>query len=103
MKCFWKFIKHQRTEHCGVVSLKVEGKLITDPKQKAEALNDHFQAVFTRELDISNLPTPASSAPRILPRKITKFGVQKLLKQLNLPRQHQLKSLKYTRRSLIHF
>jgi len=80
MKCFWKFIKHQRTEHCVVAPLKVKGKLITDPKQKAEALYDHFQAVFTRELDISNLPTPASSASWMLPIEITKSGVQKLLK-----------------------
>ena len=47
MKKFWKFIKHQKTDYSGVAPLKVNGKLINDPKEKAEVLNEQFQSVFT--------------------------------------------------------
>ena len=40
---FWKFIKHKATDFDGVAPLKVDGKLVTDPRLKAEALNNQFQ------------------------------------------------------------
>jgi len=58
MKRFWKFIKHKATDFDGVAPLKVDGKLVSDPKLKAEALNSQFQSVFTRETDLH--PTPTS-------------------------------------------
>ena len=39
MKQFYKFIKQKKMDHHGVSSLKVDGKLITDPKMKAEVPN----------------------------------------------------------------
>jgi len=42
MKRFWRFIKCKATDFNGVASLKVNGKLINDPKLKAEALNSQF-------------------------------------------------------------
>jgi len=49
MKRFRKFIKHQATDFHGVSPLKVDGKLVRDPKLKAEALNSQFQRVFTHK------------------------------------------------------
>jgi len=43
MKRFYKFIKDKKMDHYGVSSLKVDGKLITDPKMKAKALNKQFK------------------------------------------------------------
>ena len=83
MKKFWNFIKHQRTDHSGVAPLKVNGSLITDPLMKAEALNDQFQSVFTRESDLDNIPTPKKTAATMPRIHITKPGVTKLLRQLN--------------------
>ena len=42
MKRFWKFIKAKKVDHEGIAPLKVDGKLVTDPKDKAEVLNDQF-------------------------------------------------------------
>jgi len=82
MKRFWKFIKHQATDVHGVSPLKVDGKLVIDPKQKAEALNSQFQSVFTHETspDLHNPLTQIPLMPNIV---ITSAGVLKLLKNLN--------------------
>ena len=49
LKRFYKFIKHKKTDINGVAPLKVDGKLVTEPKDKAEALNYQFQSVFSHE------------------------------------------------------
>ena len=82
MKRFWKFIKHKAADFNGVAPLKVDGKLVTDSRLKAEALNSQFQAVFTRETDF----LPSWTSPRAPPMDkidITEAGVLKLLKNLN--------------------
>ena len=82
MKRFWKFIKHRAADFNGVAPLKVDDKLVTDSKLKAEALNSQFQAVFTRETDF----LPSSTSPRAPPMDkidITEAGVLNLLKNLN--------------------
>jgi hypothetical protein len=47
-KKFWSFIKHRRTESCGISPLKDQGKLHTDPQSKAEILNKQFQSAFSQ-------------------------------------------------------
>jgi hypothetical protein len=47
MKKFWTYIKHQKTDHQGISSLKQDGKLITDPIPKANVINDQFKSVFS--------------------------------------------------------
>ena len=80
MKCLWKFIKCRSTDFNGVASLKVDGKLINDPKLKAEALHHQFQSVFTHEYAFDvHLPNQIPSMPNIL---ISTSGVQKLLANL---------------------
>jgi len=82
MKRFYKFIKHKKMDHHGVSSLKVDGKLITDPKMKAEALNKQFKSVFVNETDFVSQPSVPRfpSMPQIIFPSST---VLKLLQDLN--------------------
>ncbi|XP_076434604.1 uncharacterized protein LOC143274619 [Babylonia areolata] len=43
-KKFWSFIKARRTEGVGVFPLKEAGKLISDPKERAQILNIQFHS-----------------------------------------------------------
>ena len=83
-KRFYKFIKHKKTDFNGVAPLKVDGKLVTEPKDKAEALNHQFQSVFSHE---TVMPTDNESSHQQVPSmpsiNITARGVLKLLKGLN--------------------
>jgi hypothetical protein len=36
-----------KTENCGVATLKSDGQTFTDPKMKADILNKQFQSVFS--------------------------------------------------------
>ena len=46
MNKFWSDIKSKKTDN-SITSLKQEGKLITDTKQKASVLDQQFQSVFS--------------------------------------------------------
>lgn len=46
-KKFWSYIKCRRSENIGVGTLRVDNKLITDPRGKAEALNNQFKSAFS--------------------------------------------------------
>ena len=81
MKRFWKFIKNQKTDHEGVSTLKVGGKLISEPREKAEALNTQFQSVFTKETPFKGSPPKRKPRP-MRTINITSNGVKKLMKSL---------------------
>ncbi|VDI19663.1 Hypothetical predicted protein [Mytilus galloprovincialis] len=53
MKKIWTYIKHKKTDYSGITEIKQDGKLLTDPLQKAGALNAQFQSVFTPASNIS--------------------------------------------------
>ena len=36
-------------DYVGIASLKYNGKMITDPKEKADALNKQFESVFVKK------------------------------------------------------
>eukprot|EP00057_Strongylocentrotus_purpuratus_P016740 XP_011671214.1 PREDICTED: uncharacterized protein LOC105441623 [Strongylocentrotus purpuratus] len=55
MKRFWQFIKHNRTDSDGFAGLKSDGLLISEPAEKADALNRQFKKVFTQEIPIPHL------------------------------------------------
>ena len=42
MKKFWTYIKSKKTDYNGVSSLKQEGKLITDPREKGRDLTQSY-------------------------------------------------------------
>ena len=81
-KRFWRYIKAKRKDQSGIPVLRANGKDITDPEEKANILNDHYESVFTTEsptlpnLDTSDIP----DMPNII---IDIDGVTKLLQGVN--------------------
>jgi hypothetical protein len=53
MKKCWTYIKHRKTNFNGITEIKHNGKLLTDPLQNANALNNQFYSVFTPVSNIS--------------------------------------------------
>ena len=47
-KKFYSFVKHNKTEQCGVAPLKHQGLTYTDPVDKANILNRQFESVFSK-------------------------------------------------------
>ena len=85
-KDFWRYIRYKRKDNTGVQSLKVDDKLYTDDQDKAEALSNQFESVFTHEdpsLDSYSLlpPSPFPDMPPIIMRS---DGIRKLLLTLDV-------------------
>ena len=79
----WRYLKATRQDNVGVSTLKSDGKLITDPAGKAEALNQQFSSAFTRE-DPNNIPELGPSPFQTMDVvNISRTGVEKLLARLN--------------------
>ena len=81
-KQFWSFIRKNKTESLGIPSLKVNDMVKTTDSDKADALNDYFKSVFTKE----QLPIPTkgpSPFPSIQSLEIGLNGVTKQLQALN--------------------
>ena len=90
MKKFWSYIKSKKADYSGVTSLKQEGKLITDPKQKSNTLNKQFQSVFSEATNIttsefvnSNYMQDTHNYPVMHDITITPPGIEKLLSKLD--------------------
>ncbi len=81
---FWTYIKHQNTDYKGISNLKQHGKLMSDPSDKANALNAQFHSVFTPSLDITQqeLVDNYTIDDQVYPSMLDGAGVQKLLKKL---------------------
>ena len=74
-----------RNDNNGVAPIKAEGKLHSDPTQKANLLNRQFQSVFVKE--DHKIPVPKlgdTTAPTIGDLKITPKGVEKQLSTPNI-------------------
>ena len=54
-KKLWSYIKSRKQDFCGVGPLHIEGKTLTNSQDMADALNNFFASVFTRE-DLSSWP-----------------------------------------------
>ena len=71
-KRFWLYIKGKRKDKSGIPVLRANCKDITDPEEKANILNDHYDSVFTTEnptlpnLDTSDIPDMLSIVTRLL-------------------------------------
>ena len=90
MKKFWSYIKNKKSDYSGVSSLKQDGRLISDPKQKSNSLNHQFQSVFSEAINI----TPSEFIedyymqdtrhyPIMQVITITSPGIEKLLQKLD--------------------
>ena len=82
-KKFWSYVRSKRRDMTGIAVLKVDGKEITTGREKAEALSEQYDSIFTNE-DLTDIPcllTPP--APRIKELALDVNGIQKLLKKLD--------------------
>jgi hypothetical protein len=86
-KKFYTYLKHNKTDRSGIAPLRDQGRLHTDPIDKANILNQQFQSVFTKEnplplsaLSKDKLPSPYPTMPEI---QVTENGILKLLQNLN--------------------
>ena len=83
-KNFWKYIKHLRKDNTGVPPLNKDNQTITEPKEKANLLNKHFDSIFTNE-DLSNIPEcNHSTYPNVPSIVFTTNGIHRQLSSLNV-------------------
>ena len=77
-------VKRMRTDNVGISALKSSqtGQLTTDAVGKANALNEQFQSVFTRETPITPEHAHPQEHPSISDLTFTVAGVEKLLQNL---------------------
>ena len=97
-KTLWNYIKHCKKDFIGVGTLldNTSGELLTEPRRKAELLNDQFQSVFSRNTPLM-LKHLCQQATKLLPARetseerrhpimpdfmISSDGISKLLKNL---------------------
>ena len=81
-KPLWHYIKSQRKEHTANGTLKTSNidHMITDPSEKANILNKHFESVFT----VENRETiPTSLFPSLPGFEITTQAVYNILSNCN--------------------
>ncbi len=52
-KKFYSFVKHNKTEQCGVAPLKHQGLIYSDPADKANILNRQFESVVSKPQPLS--------------------------------------------------
>jgi len=82
-KKFWRYVKKLREDHTGVASLTVNNQVLHNPEEKAEALNNQFYSVFTKE-NLTNVPVCAGHPyPKMSPISIFTNGIQELLKEID--------------------
>ena len=85
-KKFWSYVKLMRTENLGIPTLRTTSKLCTTDQDKAEALNTHFQSVFTQESKDS-IPNKCKSPFQPIPNLHSETA--EVEKQLLLLNSHQ--------------
>ena len=82
-KPFWRSVKSQRQDNCGVSPLKRNGELHSDSKDKAQILNDQFSSVFTKDDQHAGTVLEGPSLPPLAGLNISEKGVAKLLKEID--------------------
>ena len=82
-KTLWSYVKLMKTENLGIPTLRTQTKLCTTDEDKAQALNEQFQSVFSSSSS-DNIPDKGpSNYPSISHIKIHEDGVTKQLLNLN--------------------
>jgi hypothetical protein len=84
-KPFWKYIKQMKKDTVGIAPLKSKntGKLLTDSKDKAQALNNQFKSVFTTSGYDKPLQFEGVKQPSIGEIHVGPGGVAYLLRKLS--------------------
>ena len=83
-KRFFSFIKSLKRDSSGIAPLRDQGKLHSDPADKANILNNQYQSQFTEE-DKTNIPQPEGEPSPTMPDiNVTTEGIRKLLQKLNV-------------------
>ena len=82
----WRYVKSNQQDSMGVVPLKLDCKLYSEVKDKANILNKQFKSVFTSRQSLdAEIPTLTSSkTPLISPLVINVKGVEKLPAGINV-------------------
>ena len=85
---FYSFVKHNKTEQCGVAPLKHQGLTYTDLVDKANIINRQFEPVFSMPYPLSlkqlaKQSTSTHSTPKMQIIDISIEGVDKLLQGLS--------------------
>ncbi|XP_072018627.1 uncharacterized protein [Amphiura filiformis] len=82
-KKLWSYVKSLKIDKIGIPPLLYKNRLVSQPKQKAEALSEQYRSVFTSE-STSHLPSKGPSKHATMPDiEITTNGIEKLLTALN--------------------
>ncbi|XP_072030407.1 uncharacterized protein [Amphiura filiformis] len=82
-KKLWSYVKSLKIDKIGIPPLLYKNRLVSQPKQKAEALSEQYRSVFTSE-STSHLPSKGPSKHDTMPDiEITTNGIEKLLTALN--------------------
>ena len=82
-KPFWRYVKSQRQDNCGVSPLKRDGELHSDSQSKADILNHQFSSVFTTDDVHADTVLEGPSIPPVANLKICEQGVAKLLREVD--------------------
>ena len=82
MKRFWQFIKSNKKDNQGVATLKARGKTSSTPIEKATALNEQFQSVFSPHHQAPDDLLPTSRHPSSPEIRFSLPGIEKLLSKL---------------------
>ena len=87
-KKFYSFVKHNKTEQCGVAPLKHQGLTYSDPVDKANILNIQFESVFSKPQPLSLKQLAKQTSASIYTQNmqiidISIEGVDKLLQGLS--------------------
>ena len=83
-KPFWNYAKSKREDNIGIAPLKSKGKLVSNPKERAELLVDQFQSVFTKAVDHEPPSVSSRVEEDIHTWLIGKEGVFKLLNSIKV-------------------
>jgi hypothetical protein len=84
-KKFWSFISNKKSESKGAAPLKAaDGLSYSDPKKKADILNNQFSSVFNYNEPHDNIKELPGSSNIMDNINITERGVHKLLKNLKI-------------------
>ena len=82
-KKFYSYIKQKKSGQSNIPVIKRNTEILSEPKDKANVLNDPYTPVFTREPHGQLPDIDGTPIPPMMDIKFTSPGVEKLLQNLN--------------------